>query len=374
MSIKICHVTSAHNRYDIRILQKECVSLAEKGYEVSLIVSDSLGYEIFKNVRIHSIDGGGVYSRAQRAKNIRIIQNKALELDADIYHLHDPELLLIAKKLKTANKKVIFDSHENYYAQILEKEYIPRLLRRMVARLYKRVENRMCKYLDGAIFPCEIKGKHIFEGRVKHVAFVDNMPLLNEMNGHLDITKRKRGDAVCCVGSLTEVRGIRYLIDACYQLNIKLVLGGEFFPEDFKNEIQQKKEYSIVDYRGYCARDEVIDIYKECNIGISTILHVGQYPIVSNLPTKVYEYMMLGLPCIISDFDYSKRMIDEYKFGIVVDPSDVSQIMKAIEYLVNNPEHAKKMGENGRTAILEKFNWNIEKNKLFSFYDEIIEN
>ena len=83
---------------------------------------------------------------------------------------------------------------------------------------------------------------------------------------------------------------------------------------------------------------------------------------------------MLGLPCIISDFDYSKRMIDEYKFGIVVDPSDVSQIMKAIEYLVNNPEHAKKMGENGRTAILEKFNWNIEKNKLFSFYDEIIEN
>ena len=41
--VKICHITTVHpNRYDVRIFEKECVTLAKNGYEVTLIVNDKL--------------------------------------------------------------------------------------------------------------------------------------------------------------------------------------------------------------------------------------------------------------------------------------------------------------------------------------------
>ena len=50
--MKVCHLTSAHNRYDTRIFLKECSSLAKNGYEVSLIVADNLGDESKSGVKI----------------------------------------------------------------------------------------------------------------------------------------------------------------------------------------------------------------------------------------------------------------------------------------------------------------------------------
>lgn len=52
--MKICHVTSAHTRYDIRIFEKECTSLAQNGYEVYLIVNDDMPDEVKNGVHIIS--------------------------------------------------------------------------------------------------------------------------------------------------------------------------------------------------------------------------------------------------------------------------------------------------------------------------------
>ena len=41
--VTICHMTCVHQRYDTRIFQKECRSLAANGYDVSLIVADGKG-------------------------------------------------------------------------------------------------------------------------------------------------------------------------------------------------------------------------------------------------------------------------------------------------------------------------------------------
>ena len=364
--MKICHVTSAHNSSDVRIFEKECTSLAKLPENVVYLISPGSSY-IKNNVKIIGI-GEKPNSRLKRiSKFSKIAYEKAMEIDADVYHLHDPELLPYAKKIKARGKKVIFDSHENYYEQILKKKYIPKLLRRFVALIYRVMENHACNYLDAAIFPCKIRGKHIFEGRVKNCEFIDNVPLLSESKTSSLINEKKE-NAVCCVGSLTEDRGIRFLIDACYIADVKLILGGNFYPKTFEKEMQEKKEYKIVDYRGFCVRDEVISIYNQSKIGISTILSIGQYPMVHNLPTKVYECMMMGMPCIISDFEYSKKMIEKYKFGIAVNPTNPEEIAGAIKYLIDNPNTANQMGQNGKKAIEENFNWSIEEKKLYRLY------
>ena len=62
---KVVHITTVHKRTDVRILQKECTSLAKSGYEVHLIVADSKGDETTEyGVNIHDI--GTSTGRLQR--------------------------------------------------------------------------------------------------------------------------------------------------------------------------------------------------------------------------------------------------------------------------------------------------------------------
>jgi len=57
--------------------------------------------------------------------------------------------------------------------------------------------------------------------------------------------------------------------------------------------------------------------------------------------------------------------------GICVDSLKPRKIAKAIEYLIEHPEEAKKMGENGRKAVLEKYNWENESKKLLKIYKNL---
>ena len=82
MPIKVCHITSVHQRYDTRIFHKECTSLANAGYDVTLLVADGKKDEISNGVNIVSID----YAPTSRYKRIllsgHIMFKAARQIDA----------------------------------------------------------------------------------------------------------------------------------------------------------------------------------------------------------------------------------------------------------------------------------------------------
>ena len=104
---KITHLTSAHPRYDTRIFIKMCSSLAAQSYDISLVVADGEGDEFINGVSIFDVGAktGGRLTRM--TTTVKRVFEKARELDADIYHLHDPELIPTGIKLKKLGKTVI---------------------------------------------------------------------------------------------------------------------------------------------------------------------------------------------------------------------------------------------------------------------------
>ena len=88
--------------------------------------------------------------------------------------------------------------------------------------------------------------------------------------------------------------------------------------------------------------------------------------------TKFFECMYAGVPLICTDFKLWKEIVDEEKCGICVNPHDPQQIADAVSYLKEHPEEARQMGINGYNAIIDKYNWDKEKEKLLALYSRII--
>ena len=162
--IKVCHMTSVHGEEDVRIFHKECVSLAKAGYDTYLV---ERGESREKN-GVHIIGVGELpKSRRKRmTEGAKRVYEAARAVDADIYHLHDPELLPYGLKLKKAGKKVIFDSHEKYTDQIRNKRYFPAWCRSLIAESYGIYERHVLGKIDGLVFPCLKNGVHPFAGTV----------------------------------------------------------------------------------------------------------------------------------------------------------------------------------------------------------------
>lgn len=363
---KICHMTSAHSSNDTRIFHKECISLAKAGYEVYLIANGK-SYE--KN-GVHVIGiGEQPTSRIKRmTKNVQKIYYTALDVDADIYHIHDPELLPYVVKLKRKGKKVIFDSHEDYLSTISVKSWIPKYLRPIVKTLYSIYEMSVVKKLDGAIV-CYHWTEERFSKYCNNVMMVLNYPIVDDSFKLPSINFEKR--AVSFAGGISPQWCHKEILCALSRVpNVTYELAGKLIGE-YGSELQKMKEWDIVNYHGVLSLDKVFtEVYANSSIGMALLDYIPQCKgTMGNLSnTKFYEYMYIGLPLICTDFTLWKKIIDEEKCGIYVNPHNVEEITKAIIYLLENPEVAKKMGNNGHNAVLNKYNWKTEESKLLKLY------
>ena len=371
MSIKVCHFTSVHPPKDGRIFYKECVSLAKAGYDVTLVAANTQD-EVCNGIRIIGVPIRKT-GRIHRILTVdKDIYRKTLEINADIYHFHDPELLPFALRLKKKGKKVIFDSHEFVGEQILTKNYIPTFLRSTISKIYKGFETFICKRLDAVIEVCTINGKDYFENRCKRRIFLTNTPIIKGYTNKKYSTKHdlKR---IVHIGGLTYERGITYLAKAISQIRCKLVLAGPFSSKEYENEIRDICGNKL-DYKGILPLSDIPTLLEECGIGICTLLDKGQYAQIDILPTKIYDYMLAGIPVIMSNFPYLEKFNQTYNIGLCVSPDNPQAIANAITYLINNPERAVEMGANGKKAILEDLNWHVQENILLNLYKDLINN
>lgn len=360
----IVHLTSAHNRFDTRIFLKMCLSSAYGGCEVILVVADGKGNERCNDVEVLDVGiSKGRFDRILKTPN-RIF-SKVVSLKADLYHLHDPELIPIGLKLKRLGKRVVFDFHEDVPKQLLGKPYLNIAALWCLSKLFALFEAYACKRLDGVIAATPfIRDK--FLAIHPNTVDINNFPILNELA--TDVEWGNKHFEVCYVGGIAKIRGIVEVCQAMefVQTKVRLNVCGGFSDLNVEQSVKKMTGWQKVNELGFVDRLGVRDVLSRSIAGLVTFHPLPNH--VDAQPNKMFEYMSAGIPVIASDFPLWREIIQGNDCGLLVDPLDPVAIAHAIDYLVSNPAEAQRLGANGRKAVIERYNWSIEKQKLFAFY------
>lgn len=363
---KICHITSVHQITDTRIFHKECKTLVNVGYAVTLVVQHETD-EVINGVQIKGIKAPK--SRKERMlKTTKQLYRRALDCDADIYHFHDPELIPVGLKLKRKGKKVIYDVHEDVPRQILSKHWIPAPLRKIVSWVVEKTENYAAKRFDYIITATPYIRDRFLKIN-KHTVDVNNYPLLSEL--HIpEVNWDNKEQVVCYVGGIGQIRGINEMVESIGMTDYHLLLAGKFASSAERDIVINKTGWERVIELGHVNRSGVKEVLAKSMAGLVVLHPIINY--IDALPVKMFEYMAAGIPAIASNFPLWREIVEGNNCGICVDPLNVNEIADAMNWIFNNPYEAMKMGENGRRAVENKYNWEQEAIKLRKIYEGLL--
>jgi len=340
--------------------------LANQGWDVSLIVADGLSDEEAKGVKIYGVtkEKG---KRGRFLKANKSVYKKGLELNAEVYHFHDPELLWYGNKLKEKGKIVIFDAHEDLPRQIEGRAYIPKFARGIVSYILEKYEDYSGQKYDAIITATPFINERFLKINECSIN-VNNYPFLNEFKAEASAIPRS-GNNICYIGGISKIRGLTQVVEAVGKTEAILQLAGGIGPSTYQDELKDTMGWEQVIYHGNVSREKVKEILNGSVAGVVTFLPYPNH--VNAQPNKLFEYMSSSIPVIASHYPLWKGIIEKYDAGICVDPENSGEIAKAIAYLISNPFQAVAKGANGRRAIESVFNWEQEEKKLVDLYKKI---
>jgi glycosyltransferase involved in cell wall biosynthesis len=367
---KVCVITTVHNPFDTRIFHKEIKSLAKAGYAVTLIAQHNKN-EVVDGVKIIALP-----KPKNRISRIFLLSWKAyiiaLKQNADIYHFHDPEFLPWANRLKKKIKaKVIYDVHEDYMTSIKQKKYIPFFFRWIFSIIFNYIEKYRSKEM------LKILAEKYYQMRFPDGYTILNYPILSEKTEQrkeykLNIVEE---NAVIYTGNVSIDRGAFIFPELVKNIkNINVYIVGKCSPEISEQIFviaENARDRIHIDGDGFIPFEKILSYYKQRKwlAGLAIFPYSEHY--YQKELTKFFEYMRYGIPIIASNFPVWKKLIEESECGICVNPSDYKEISQVFEYIINNPAKAKKMGENGKKLIREKYNWEEESKKLIKIYGDL---
>ena len=367
----ICMLTSAHPALDTRVFYKESRTLVAAGYAVTIVAPHE------GDIVVDGVSIKGIKKHNGRLKRMTLmvfaVFRSALSANADAYHFHDPELLFAALMLRLLGKKVIYDVHENYGKSILSRSYLSVWARKPIAGIISRLEQAISGFFSAVVTATD-EIQENFAGHHRAVR-IYNYPFLPTRAA----LPRKAGQAgalrLIYVGGLIEINGISKIVSAMEFLppadGTRLSLYGEFRPANYGDEVRALPGFARVDWRGLVPYADALARMAESDAGFVCCLPVPNS--MNSLPNKMFEYMSAGLPVIASNFPMWKKILEgPLPCGVCVDPESPEEIAKGIQYLRDNPEQAKRFGENGRKAVEEIYNWEKEAVKLVALYKEVL--
>ena len=366
---KVCQVSSVHFALDTRIFYRLAQSL-KKEYEVS-VIGVHAKEEVLDGVRI-------IPFKRFNDKMLRVlvtwllILTKCLKQKADIYQIHDPELLPTALLLKLFGKRVVYDVHENYAEDIYDKPWIK--YKNVLYQIFNFFEKKVAAKCP--VFITEDSYLPRYESMAGQVHLVHNYPNTPFFDAYKN--EARRGEIrLFYSGILLFSRSIMDIIEAMHLLQQQAIfvhfdVVGELYTDmdeaiDALPYAKALKPY--LHFYGRLPLSESYEISKKAHVGMSLI-----HPMKNSMesyPTKMFEYMCIGMPQIASHFPLYQAVVEGHECGVCCDPKNTSAIAACIANYVGDDAlyqtHAKNAIENAYN-----YSWSSEMETVNRVYKALL--
>ena len=366
--MKICHLAITHDVLsDSRIMNRMACSSADAGHDVSVISSGVTAQKVGK-VDLKSVSKRRLGRIWYPLLWVRCLI-AALKERSDVYHIHEVPLMLCGLVLKLLGKSVVVDFHEDFEAELFEKQYLSKWLMWTFYYIYQPFKWILLRCFDYIIIS-EDSYKNNFRHVKKKLAVVRNHPRVDQFRFLESYPESEF--RVIYVGAITEDRGCKNIIEAVKEIkssglmNISLTLVGRILDQGLQDYVEYEKIASTgsIRWNGSKPFSEIQQMLTEYSLGFAALHDNPNYRL--SLPTKILEYNSAGLMCIASDLPITHSYVVENFNGQVVGPDQSSEIASAIVDIYVNHRYLNKIKI--RDWVTKEFSWEKESLVLEDVY------
>ena len=386
---------------DIRV-EKEAKALIEAGFDLSIVcansgdektIDDWYGMKIYRvNIKKDILSKVGKLVFIEHLEFYNYLDQLLKNEDFDVIHVHDLKLVPTALKIKSKYKyiKVIADLHENYPAAVREWNKLNKGIKGIIRRYFQNydrwfsVEQKIVKKVDKIIAVVDEMKVRMLQQHDKleaeKICVISNLEDKDFVEkGKLDnllIEKYREYFTILYIGGFGIHRGIDTVIKGMKHIdipNVKLLLVGRGNPtveEYFKTLIRENNLENKVEIVGWQPFDKVFTYQKLADICI--VPHNSNEHTDNTIPHKLYQYMMVGKPIIVSSCPPLARVTKEANSGLVFEAGNSVDFAHKVSEIYENPAQMKSFSKNGlKYTFDDGHSWQNESKKLIKLYENI---
>ncbi|MCA6075224.1 glycosyltransferase family 4 protein [Fulvivirga sedimenti] len=375
-------------------VENEAVSLIREGHEVFLFClnsGDQPEKEIINGIQIHRFPTNKFeYKLSALAYTIPLyhwlmrpkIKTFINETQVEVIHIHDLTIARAAfAEARKAGKRVVLDLHENrpeimkFYVHL--QKWPGKWL--ISTRRWNSFQKKYCHAADAVIVVTdEARQDLASEYRISEQKFAV-VPNTVDTSIYLSyepdpgITQAYKdtfnilymGDTGLRRGTDTAILAIELLKDSIQ--NVKLILVGSNTEDAELREIVRKKNLEpYVHFAGWQDVSLFPSYVEIADVCLSPLKRNRHHD--TTFANKIFQYMAGGKPLVVSDCPPQVRVVENSGCGLVHQAESRNSLAESIFYIHEHPEESLEMGERGRRAVMEQWNWNHTSNELRALY------
>ena len=363
---------------------REAGSLAQVGHRVTVVCWDRegqfpaqevlSGYRIERVQNVRTVYGAGARQILYTPRFWQAAARRVQALDPDIIHCHDLDTLPVGWWLKSrTGARLVYDAHEDYPA--LMSLYLPRPLVSGLSWLERRLLDRV----DCTLTASTVLADKLCSWGVAPVITIGNVQPLEPFNAvskadvaaaraHLGLADDDF--VVAYIGGFSRNRQLLPLIEAAQAMpDVQIMLWGDGHQRAVVEAAATRTKN--VRYYGWLAAEQV-----PLHTRLADVIYyclVPDYPgAIYNAPNTLANAMAAGRPIIANDVGDLGRVVRQTGCGLLLPKVTPEAICQAVEAL-RDPALRRQMGQAGRTAAEEHYNWAVAQERLKQVYSRLLE-